>query len=127
VRGLLPVLWLVPTLLGGPAQALAGPSLAVEPAAFDFGEVRQQRTLSKEFRLMNIGDAELQLVRITTSCGCTVVEPGAKVVAPGASTLLRVELQTRDDCGGVVRSVLVGTNDPERPRVVIELRATVVE
>jgi hypothetical protein len=119
--------WGLLAALLAPASALAGPSLAVEPAAFDFGEVRKHRTLSKEFRLVNIGDQALQLLRISTSCGCTVVETGAEVVAPGESTRLRVELQTRDDSGRVVRTVLVETNDPERPRVPIELRATVVD
>lgn len=125
MRLLLPALLLA--LSGAAAPALAGPGLAVEPQGFDFGEVRQRRTLSKEFRLVNFGDAELQLVRITTSCGCAVVESGARVVAPGESTRLRVELQTREDRGEVVRTVLLETNDTDRPRVLIELRATVVE
>lgn len=107
--------------------AAAGPRLAVEPAAFDFGEVRQQRTLSKEFRLVNFGDAALEITRISTSCGCTVVETGERVVAPGESTRLRVEMQTRKDRGAVVRSVLIESDDAERPRVTIELRANVVE
>jgi hypothetical protein len=126
VRGLL-VGGLLACLLGTPALAVAAPGLAVEPSSFDFGEVRRQRTLSKEFRLVNLSDAELHLVRITTSCGCTVVETGARVVAPGESTLLRVELQTRDDSGRVLRTVLIESDDPERPRVLIELRATVVD
>jgi len=116
------VLW-----LGAPASALSAPRLAVEPAGFDFGEARPQRTLSKEFRVVNIGDEELRLLRISTSCGCTVADPGERVVAPGESTLLRVELQTRNDRGSVVRTVLVETNDPDQPRTLIELRATVVE
>ena len=45
----------------------------------------------------------------------------------GDSTRLRVSLQTRDDRGPVVRTVIVQTDDPETPRVTIELRATVVQ
>jgi hypothetical protein len=110
-----------------PRTAAGGPRLAVEPESFDFGEARAQRTLSKEFRLVNFGDAELEVVRISTSCGCTVVETGSRSIAAGESTRLRVELQTRDDRGLVVRSVLIETNDSERPRVTLELRATVVD
>lgn len=116
---------LLAALLAPPAAA--GPRLAVDPEGFDFGEVRQQRTVSKEFRLVNFGDAALEILRISTSCGCTVVEAGERRVAAGESTRLRVELETREDRGPVVRTVLIETDDPDRPRVTLELRATVVE
>jgi len=118
--------WALLAALAAPAAAAAGPRLAVEPESFDFGEARQERTLTKEFRLVNIGDQELVIERLSTSCGCTVVESGATTLGPGGSTSLRVEMQTRKERGPVVRTVLVQTNDSERPRVRIELRATVV-
>src|SRR5207249_10145134 len=42
--------------------------------SFDFGKALQQKTLQKEFAIRNLGDADLVLDSVTTSCGCTVAD-----------------------------------------------------
>jgi len=118
---------LVAAMLLAASPARTAPRAAVEPPGFDFGDVLQHSTLHKEFRLSNFGDATLVVERITTSCGCTVVEPGESSLPPGASTRLRVALRTGADRGRVVRTVLIETNDPELGRIAVELRANVQE
>ena len=66
--------------------------IAVEPAAFDFGKVQPEKTLEKEFVLRNLGDADLVIENVSTTCGCTVAGGYSKVVKPGGSTPLRVTL-----------------------------------
>jgi len=106
--------------------ASAAPRIEVEPESFDFGEVRQQSTLHKEFRLVNLGDSALEIERVSTSCGCTATQLAETVIAPGSSEILRVSVSTRSDRGRIVRTVIVSSNDPERPRLKIALSATVV-
>jgi len=108
------------------SSAWAAPRIEVEPESFDFGEARQQSTLHKEFRLVNLGDSALEIVRVSTSCGCTATQLAETVIEPGASEVLRVSVNTRSDRGKIVRTVLVSSNDPERPRLKIALSATVV-
>jgi len=103
------------------------PLLSVEPAQFDFGEVRQEQTLQKEFRVHNFGGSVLVISNISTSCGCTVSHIGSERLEPGQSTAMRVSVRTRKDRGDVIRKVLIESNDPEQPRLQIEVRATVVE
>jgi hypothetical protein len=102
-----------------------GPRLRVEPASFDFGRAVQDRTLRKEFTLRNLGDRELVIESVSTTCGCTAAIAGEKRVAPGRSTPLTVTLETRRSKGRLERQVLVRSNDPETPLVSIGLSVTV--
>jgi hypothetical protein len=108
-----------------PPATAAAPRIAVEPEMFDFGKAQQEKTLEKEFRVRNLGAADLVIEEVVTTCGCTVAEGYAKVVKPGASTPLRVKLQTRNSFGRLARSVLVKSNDPSGRPVEIKVEAQV--
>jgi hypothetical protein len=110
---------------GSARAADEGPRLRVEPAAFDFGRARQDRTLRKEFTLRNLGDRELVIESVSTTCGCTAAIAGEKTLAPGRATPLTVTLETRRSVGRVERQVLVRSNDPETPLAAIGLSVTV--
>jgi hypothetical protein len=115
-------------LLAPPAPAPTaadGPRLALEPAAFDFGRVLPQRTLSKQFAIRNFGSADLALEKVTTTCGCTAALLDEKVVKPGGRATLRVTFETRHYEGKVRRSVLIKSNDPQHPTTELKLEATV--
>jgi hypothetical protein len=115
-----------PTPAAAPAAAPEqGPRIAVEPKVFDFGKAQQEKTLEKEFRVRNLGAADLVIEDVVTTCGCTVAEGYAKVVKPGGSTPLRVKLQTRNSVGKLARSVLVKSNDPSGRSVEIKVEAQV--
>jgi hypothetical protein len=103
----------------------AAPRIAVEPEGFDFGKAQQEKTLEKEFRIRNLGAADLVIEDVVTTCGCTVAEGYSKVVKPGSSTPLRVKLQTRNSFGKLARSVLVKSNDPSGRPVEIKVEAQV--
>jgi len=113
-----------PVATAAPANT-AVPRIVVEPAMFDFGKAQQEKTLEKEFRVRNLGAADLVIEEVVTTCGCTVAEGYAKVVKPGGSTPLRVKLQTRNSSGKLARSVLVKSNDPSGRPVEIKVEALV--
>jgi hypothetical protein len=108
-------------------EQTAAPRIRVEPAEFDFGRVKPQRTLRKEFRLLNLGERDLVIERISRSCGCTAADTDTRTLAPGASTPLRVSVETRNSSGDIEHRVLVKSNDPQTPSLEIRLRATVVD
>jgi hypothetical protein len=112
-------------LLGG-AAAETGPRIRVEPASFDFGRVQPHRTLRKDFRLLNLGDARLEISRISKTCACTRAVADEMTLEPGESTPLHVEIETRDASGRIEQRVLVRSNDPETPRLEVRVSATVV-
>jgi hypothetical protein len=112
---------------GGAASARGeeGARLRVEPQAFDFGRSLSGRTLRKEFTIRNLGDRELVIEGVSTTCGCTAAIAGEKTLAPGRSTPLTVTLQTRDYRGRVERKVLVRSNDAKTPLTEITVSTTV--
>jgi hypothetical protein len=110
----------------GPPTSGAAATLVVEPAAFDFGRVLPERTLHKEFRLRNLGPQEAAIDSVTTDCGCMVVGDYARRLAAGASTSLKVQLQTPPQPGELVRSLVVKASGASPATVELRLRATVV-
>lgn len=103
-----------------------GARLSVSPAAFDFGNVLPEKVLQRDLALRNVGDAELVIQDVRTTCDCTVVGTYAKRLAPGAGTSLRVQLTTPAREGRTEQRVSIETNDPERPKVEVTVAATVV-
>ena len=99
--------------------------IAVEPAMFDFGKALQEKTLEKEFTVRNLGNEDLVIESVSTTCGCTVAEGYSKVIKPGASTPMRVKLQTRTNVGRLSRSVLIKSNDPSGRPLELKIEATV--
>ena len=118
------------TIIGADEKAAPkspAPKISVEPQSFDFGNALPEKTLEKQFRIRNFGDADLVIDRITTTCGCTagLLDDDSKVLKPGTSGQLRVRLQTRDYSGKVVRSVMVHSNDPAQELLEVKVEANV--
>ena len=117
------------SLTAAPAAKAAtgtGPRISVEPEAFDFGKALQNKVLHKDFVIRNIGTEDLEIDRVTTTCGCTVAEGYAKLVRPGQSTTMGVQLQTRTYNGRVERKILVRSNDATRDPMELKVQVTVV-
>jgi hypothetical protein len=112
------------TSAGNATKGTSKARLEVEPETHDFGRVKQDQKLAKEFLLRNVGTEDLTILRISTSCGCTAAEPEVKVIRPGASTSLKVIFETRRYEGQVERTVAVATNDARRNKL-IKLKAFV--
>jgi hypothetical protein len=111
-----------------PASPAEAPRIAVDPASFDFGKVLPLKSVSREFVIRNFGKVDLVIENVSTSCGCTaaLLDPAKKVVKAGGTAPLRVTLTTPANAGRITKSVLVRSNDPERPSFEIKLQATIV-
>ncbi len=106
-------------------KAKGGPRIAVEPESFDFGQTLQNKTLTKEFVVRNLGSVDLVLQEVTTSCGCTAALPESKIIKPGGQTPLRVSVETRSALGRAEKVVTIRSNDPTRAILQIKLSFTV--
>ncbi len=109
-----------------PTPASTGARISVEPDVFDFGKALQNKVLHKDFVIRNIGTEDLVIDRVSTTCGCTVAEGYAKLVKPGQSTTMDVQLQTRSYNGRVERKILVRSNDATRDPLELKVQVTVV-
>jgi hypothetical protein len=112
--------WGAPALATRPAEK-NGPRIAVEPESFNFGATLPHKTLTKEFLVRNVGNADLFLEEVTTTCGCTAALPQERQIKPGGHTQLRVSVETRAAVGSVDRYVRVRSNDKTRALLEIKL------
>lgn len=103
---------------GGNAQAdsLAvdtvdcGPRIKFDTAVFNFGRILQGEQVSTVFRFTNIGQSDLILQRVETSCGCTVPEYNREPVAPGKQGSIRVRFDSDGKEGTQYKTVKVISN-----------------
>ena len=95
-------------------EPVKGPAIEVTPEFHDFGKVEQNLTLDTEFEIRNIGTEEVNIGRISTSCGCTAALTADQMVKPGESTTLKVTLETRRYKGRITRSVSIASNAVEK-------------
>jgi len=106
------------------------PRIVLEPKSFDWGEVPYDRAVTQEFLVKNEGGEPLEILAVTTSCGCTTARVDSEMIEPGGTTRLWVTFDPtvhEPTTGPVVRFVYLRTNDPDNPEVSLELHATLVK
>ncbi len=83
----------LPILLPCRAAAGTGPILRISAREVDFGRVEQFQTFDRQILLGNEGDAPLRILKVESSCGCTVAVPSDSIVMPGREVRLDVSFR----------------------------------
>jgi hypothetical protein len=98
-----------------------------DPYFWDFGQVKQNLVLAHEFTFKNSTDKTLNITGLNTSCGCTVSETTRKTLAPGESTQVKVQFNSKGYKGKAQQFVYVNTDNQENPVLKFTIEAFVVE
>jgi hypothetical protein len=112
-------------LTTGFAAGTTGPLLRISAREVDFGQVEQFQTLDRQITLGNEGDLPLRIMKVESSCGCTVAVPSDSVVLPGREVKLDVAYSSKDSSGPQEKRIVLRTNDPAEPSVTIIVRADI--
>ena len=110
---------------GAASAGPPSPRLAVDKTRNDFGNVNVGIVLRKTFQLRNNGKERLVLNRVV--CG-TCGDPNEFepiILAPGQRSPLTLTLDTAGRTGRIQRTFRFSSSDPQRPRIVFTLLATV--
>jgi hypothetical protein len=102
-----------------------GPQLSVALPTHDFGTVSQGTTLVHQFKIGNTGAEVLQISEVKPACGCTTTGEWPHTLAPGASGLIPVQLDTTHFIGPVTKTISIFSDDPAHPEFVLELKANI--
>lgn len=105
---LIVVLLLVSTFIN--AQ-LVGPKIYSLQQEYDFGKVAEGTIVVHDFVVANNGDSELSLIKINSTCGCTVAKPAKEKIKPGESTKITVSFNSASRSGKQKKYINVFTND----------------
>lgn len=108
---------------GGPQ-----PSIFLPKTYEDLGKVGTKEVVTRDFLIVNRGEAPLTISRAYTTCGCTTAEISANVIPPGkaAKVTLRFDAGFHDVSGQTVRrGLIIESNDPDGWQSEIWMQASV--
>lgn len=100
------------------------PRLTLVDPLKDFGTVAKGETLDWTFTIKNTGTADLQILAVRPSCGCTVADFD-KVIKPGQTGKISAKVDTAGMSGPVSKAVTVDSNDPATPSAQLTIHAVV--
>lgn len=78
----------------------------------DYGKIAKGSDGVRDFGFTNIGDADLIISDVKSSCGCTVPEKPKDPIAPGASSVIKVKYDTKR-VGKIRKTITVYSNATE--------------
>jgi len=102
------------------------PKISVQPQKYNFGTIVQGDTVSHIFKIYNNGNAELRIVNVRASCGCTAATPSKTNLQPGDSTELNVVFNSHGKMGKQNKIVYVKSNDPSNTVYSVRFKGNVV-
>ncbi len=106
------------------AEALPA-SVQFESKTFDFGRVKAGDVVDHRFVFKNTGSGPLEILKVTTACGCTAPGEWDKLVQPGQTGGIPIKFYSGSFSGEVSKSITVLSNDPDNPNVTLSIQADV--
>ena len=86
------------------------PKIKMLEDRFDFGEIQQGESVTHDFVLKNIGDANLIISTAKGSCGCTVPEWPKAPISKGEEATIKVTFNSAGKSGKQNKTVALVTN-----------------
>ncbi len=101
------------------------PKIEFEQTVFDFGEADQHTKVTHVFKFKNTGNADLKLVNVRPTCGCTVPKWSRDPVPPGGTGEIEIVYNTENDINRISKMIKIETNEPEKKITTLEIRGNV--
>lgn len=92
---------------------------------FDFGHLMRGKKVYHTFYFTNMGSEDLFVEKVLSSNGCKIVAPPEKMIPPGGSGRLVVQVKTVGGLGVQHRTISVRSNDPVNPLIILGVHGTV--
>lgn len=100
-------------------------SIEFEKTKHDFGKMNESDKPKTVFNFTNTGTEPLLISSAVASCGCTVANWPRGPIAPGESSRIDVEFDSKKKSGEVTKTVTVTCNTIP-PKHVLTIRGTVI-
>jgi hypothetical protein len=97
------------------------PRVVFDRQVFDSGLTRHGATIHARFDFRNTGNGVLRIKNIVKSCGCTTPKLSCDSIGAGESGYLLADVNTSGRYGKQEQTVLLETNDPANPRVILRV------
>lgn len=104
-------------LTAAPAALLSAGNGLFDLKSVDVGNISDSGSAEVEIELKNITGSPLNIEKVDTSCGCTVVNASDNTIAPGETTRVRVTIDTRGKMGEISKELKLFTSGSNNPHV----------
>jgi hypothetical protein len=101
------------------------PEITCDEPTLNFGEHGRQDVIEHTFIMRNQGRGALHISQIRAGCSCVVPEHTEKAIPPEASLRVPVKVNLAGRRGKFKTQVVVASNDPVRPYLVLEILGTI--
>jgi len=99
----------------GKTENAPAPRIEVDQDIFDFGKISQEKKVSHTFQVKNVGNADLFIKRVRSTCGCAVVEASTGTLKSNDVTEIKVIFDPKNYRKKVEKYIYVESDDPETP------------
>jgi hypothetical protein len=103
---------------------IAGPRILFDSTTSDFGQVLAGELVKHVFTFTNAGAGNLVISKVQPGCGCTSAGQWTRLVKPGETGCIPIQLNTAGFVGKIAKAILVTCNDPRQPILSLNLRGT---
>ncbi|MEI6347365.1 MAG: DUF1573 domain-containing protein [Bacteroidota bacterium] len=104
------------------------PIIKFETTTFDYGVIKEEKgPANGVFKFKNVGKADLQILSVRPSCGCTTSEYTKEAIKPGGSGVIKATYDPARRPGEFNKSISVVTNDPKNQNMMIFIKGNVIE
>ena len=100
------------------AEKVLTPKIQMAEESFDFGEIQQGESITHDFVLKNIGDANLVITTAKGSCGCTVPEWPKEPISKEEEVIIKVTFNSAGRSGKQNKTVTLVTNAIPNTKVI---------
>ena len=101
------------------------PHFMVDSTERNFGTLREGEEAKMVFKIQNTGERNLIIRKIETTCGCTAVLPGQRVLLPGKEMDLNVIFHSAGRSGKQRKVITLFCNDPRQPAIQLIVKGEV--
>ena len=102
-------------------QLEKAPKLVFNETSFNFGSITEGEKITHSFVFRNDGKQDLVIRKISTSCGCTVVDNKADVVKPGESSSFDITFNSAGKSNRQNKTVTIICNDPKNSQQILHI------
>jgi len=108
-----------------PEKPKKTPKVQLEKTIHDFGKMGPGKSRTCNFVFKNVGEGELIIKKIQSTCGCTVPQLKKKKYAPGESGTIKVTFRAPTHEGPTTKHLYILSNDPKKPKYQFSVKAVV--
>src|SRR5258708_15544482 len=93
-----------------------------ETRELEFSPPIDQKEVIADFRFQNVGQSEIKITSVNTSCGCTTAALEKNAIALGENGEMKTTFSGRERVGLQQKTIVVESIDPESPHTTITVK-----